>query len=371
MLEVGGSHLLQDDAENDATEDGVEPPAPAASDRLSPSLSDGRKSKLILHVDLNETILASDEALGRRTVASLDCFLASNTWGTVKHGKWEWLSDAPSLHPPCGGAVTYHSHHRQVHKFTSNAGKRFRGILDEHLRLLRWPEGVKEDRELCMKAEDGHLYHWILPSFFQLLQDLVREGRDFAVVFRTFGVDLPRVLSALSRSVLEGAHPLFPDLPDLKEQLRVNPAQGKIRCSPKGIAVTRGEERVSSRDGDRSLYQYFSSAEGLGGFQDDYNWWCMNRSTGGKPLWVDPFDQDVQHIFLDDNIRLSDKDSVVNTKVFTDPGGSDTREASVPELYDITLIQMDLLQAISDPHYFTKRIHICEENYARNLQQVA
>lgn len=74
------------------------------------------------------------------------------------------------------------------------------------------------------KGEDGRLYHWILPSFFQLLRDLVREGRDFAVLFRTFGTDLPRVLRTVQRALKDGAHPLFPDLPDLK----VSPDHGWI-----------------------------------------------------------------------------------------------------------------------------------------------
>lgn len=75
---------------------------------------------------------------------------------------------------------------------------------------------MQADRELAVRGEDGRLYHWILPSFFQLLIDLVQEGQDFAVVFRTFGTDLPRVLRAVSRALNEGAHPLFPDLPGLK-----------------------------------------------------------------------------------------------------------------------------------------------------------
>lgn len=74
---------------------------------------------------------------------------------------------------------------------------------------------LQGDRELAVKGEDGRLYHWILPSFLQLLKDLVQEGREFAVLFRTFGTDLPRVLRAVFRALNEGAHPLFPDLPDL------------------------------------------------------------------------------------------------------------------------------------------------------------
>lgn len=45
--------------------------------------------------------------------------------------------------------------------------------------------------------------------------------------------------------------------------------------------------------------------------------WASNTFSirGGKPLWVDPFDQHVQHIFIDDNIRQNDEDTIVNPKV--------------------------------------------------------
>lgn len=67
-----------------------------------------------------------------------------------------------------------------------------------------------------MKGEDGRRYHWVLPSFFRLLQDLVAQEAHFSVVFRTFGTDLPRMMSAMSSALTQGNHPLFPDLPDLK-----------------------------------------------------------------------------------------------------------------------------------------------------------
>lgn len=58
-------------------------------------------------------------------------------------------------------------------------------------------------------------------------------------------------------------------------------------------------------------------------------------------------------------------------QVFLDPGGTETRTASTLELYDLTLVQTDLLRAISDPGYFTQRVLICQENYEGNLQQGA
>uniref|UniRef100_A0A1A8HP44 Si:dkey-32e6.3 n=1 Tax=Nothobranchius kuhntae TaxID=321403 RepID=A0A1A8HP44_NOTKU len=328
-----------------------------------------RKKRLVIHIDLNNTILVSDAVTGQGTVAALEYFLTSVTWGKKNdHGKWEWLSDAPSLHPPSSDAVSYYSQFGRVPGFTSVAGRRFKGVLDEHLEQLRWPEGIKGDKELSVRGEDGRLYHWILPSFFQLLRDLTQEEWEFSILFRTFGTDLPRVLRAVSRAVNEGAHPLFPDLPELKLSLNLTP--GKIRCSKRAIVVSRAEERASSLDGDRGLYQYFSAVHGLGGFQDHFDWWASNSFSlrGGKPVWIDPFDQQVQHIFIDDNIRVNDEDTIVHPKVFLDPGGSDTRTASTFELYDITLVQTDLLRAISDPSYFTQRVHICLENYERNVQ---
>lgn len=45
--------------------------------------------------------------------------------------------------------------------------------------------------------------------------------------------------------------------------------------------------------------------------------WASNTFSirGGKPFWVDPFDQSVQHIFIDDNIRQNDEDTIVHPKV--------------------------------------------------------
>lgn len=53
------------------------------------------------------------------------------------------------------------------------------------------------------------------------------------------------------------------------------------------------------------------------GFFFPFSRWVANTysSLGGKPLWIDPFDQQVQHIFIDDNIRQNDEDTVVNSKV--------------------------------------------------------
>lgn len=47
-----------------------------------------RRKKLVLHIDLNNTILVSDAVTGQGTLAALDSFLTGVTWGKMsKHGK--------------------------------------------------------------------------------------------------------------------------------------------------------------------------------------------------------------------------------------------------------------------------------------------
>lgn len=45
--------------------------------------------------------------------------------------------------------------------------------------------------------------------------------------------------------------------------------------------------------------------------------WARNQfsSQGGKPLWIDPHDPSIHHIFIDDNIRLDDADTIVHPQV--------------------------------------------------------
>ncbi|KAK4815315.1 hypothetical protein QYF61_026220 [Mycteria americana] len=466
----------------------------------------GRRRRLVLHVDLNNTVVAADAMSGQGPRAALNVFLSTVTWGRAgAAGEWQWASDRPSLGPPCPGAVSYYSRHGRDPAFTeAGPGRCFGGLHARHLQLLEWP-GRPHD-VFSVPGEPSKHYHLILPAFFRLLDTLHREGRAFAVVFRTFGADLPRALRAVS-CALAGQHPRFPALRDVavsgtprarragegqpdglhgaphvrllsgrlavpllkapasaerkhsqllgkkllaggeracvrilegrvssravpgwaehpfsrrgaaaaergslarsrsqpcsalgstlgrnagnelqkllwmflgaltgnrnksSVQLPVDLTPGQIRCSKQGAVLTRGAERLATHKDGRKLYDYFSSFEGIGGFQDHFDWWARNQfsSQGGKPLWIDPHDPGVHHIFIDDNIRLDDADTVVHPQVFSEQGSSSPRHAPTSELYDICLVQTDLLEAIADEDYFLRCVRRCEENYDRYL----
>ncbi|XP_058028884.1 uncharacterized protein LOC131193099 isoform X2 [Ahaetulla prasina] len=328
-----------------------------------------KKRKLILHIDLNNTILVSDAITKQDPSAALNCYLSTVTWGKLSHtGEWQWVSESPSLHPPCQGAVSFYSQYGRNTKFTETpCGKKFQDLHRQHLKLLEWQ--AQPHPQLSVKGEQARHYHLVLPSFFRLLESLHREGREFAVIFRTFGTDLPRVLRAVS-CALEGQHPGFPALGGIS--LPVDLRLGKIRCSKKKVALSHGAEQLSSDDGCRKMYAYFSSREGISGFQDHFEWWAKNNysSQGGKPIWVDPQDPRVQHICIDDNIRLTDSDTIVHPQVFLGQGGDSPQTIPTSELYDICLVQTDLLEAIADVNYFCHCIKRCEENYENYLSRV-
>ncbi|XP_030314332.1 uncharacterized protein LOC115598998 [Calypte anna] len=325
----------------------------------------GRR-RLVLHVDLNNTVVVADAVSGQGPRAALNTFLSTVTWGRVgAAGEWQWASDRPSLRPPCPGVLSYYSHHGRDPAFTETGpGRCFRDLHAHHLQLLEWP-GKPHD-VLSVPGEENRHYHLILPSFFHLLETLHREGRAFAVVFRTFGTDLPRALRAVS-CALAGQHPRFPALRDLA--LPVDLTLGRIRCSKREVVLTRGAERLGTQEGGRKLYDYFSSFEGIGGFQDHFDWWAKNQfsSRGGKPLWIDPHDPDLHHIFIDDNIRLDDADTIVHPQVFSERGSRNPRRTPTSELYNICLVQTNLLEAIADEDYFLRCVRKCEENYERYL----
>ncbi|XP_028906691.1 uncharacterized protein LOC100682013 isoform X2 [Ornithorhynchus anatinus] len=267
--------------------------------------------KVVLHVDLNNTILVSDSVTNQGPLAALNNYLSTVCWGKLSQtGEWQWLSYSPSLLPPSPNAVNFYTQFGRNTRFTDgNLGLPFQSLLAHHLKLLEW--SGQPDKTFSIPGEDGKEYHRILPSFFHLLETLLRQGRHFAVVFRTFGQDLPPVLQAM-HSALKGQHPQFPALQEMAFPTNLSP--GRIQCSTREIVVSRGAERVSSRPDGRGMYRYFSSMEGLGGFRDHFEWWSKNSfsSRGGKPLWIDPHDPQVQHICFDDNIRLQDSDSIIH-----------------------------------------------------------
>jgi len=57
------------------------------------------------------------------------------------------------------------------------------------------PEGGKDKETVDFKDMLKNGRYYLIPSFFYLLRQLKKAKRDFSIVFRTFGTDLPALVS--------------------------------------------------------------------------------------------------------------------------------------------------------------------------------
>ena len=281
------------------------------------------------------------------------------------------------------------------------SGKQFNLYFKKHLELLRW-KYEQEDKKLTMKGEDGNLYHYILPSFFKLLNFLHHTGREHSIIIRTYGLDAPNVLRAIEHT-LQGNHPGFPQIIPhevngtpgrltrtegevFKCEVINNPIQDQNREFYGHFSRRRSNEvRRSSSvcaaksdvyNDETEIYEMMCSVDGVCGFVDDFKFWQDHEyhHTSGKPLWIDLSDPSVHHVIFDDNIRVTDEDSIVDVRVLEKPSEEDEpavwkslQSKHIQKFEDVCLVQADLLQSTENEDYFIEKVLKCERNYGRLL----
>jgi hypothetical protein len=229
---------------------------------------------LVLHFDVNKTIIICDAAAGVSLDEMLNSLLSECCWGP-RPAALEAAQDPATLSPPEKHAIavawaptigpsteppddaslitfsdllegelcmTKAPRKRLKKTFTDPGcvGERFRGTYDSLRTAMTLPDGVNLPKcavERPGQADDaahGDLksptrFHFILPSFFRMAQALHADGRRFSIVFRTFGVDLPEILGEWN-AFCSGKHPLWPhvrmDGADGRPDRRVVPPHG-------------------------------------------------------------------------------------------------------------------------------------------------
>ncbi|GFN97435.1 hypothetical protein PoB_002394100 [Plakobranchus ocellatus] len=358
---------------------------------------DNRKRKLIIHLDIRNTILVADSITNVSVEEALNSFLTSVTWGSEENSQWTWFSNIPSLKSPQPGLKTYYKYleaklvknpqdrvnlRLQTGDFAhTSLGRIFQKDFKIHLARLAWQFDTctSRDKVLTMSGRDGTPYHYILPGVYKLLHHLTAMRRDFAVVIRTYGRDGPNVMSSLNYGLL-GNHPAF------KTPLRL-----KVHKTP-GIIKRKGSnsfelQTYKARDGtgsgncseihqllthERDMYRMMCATQGISGYVDDFYHWQGNGyiHTAGKPLWLDTSDTRHHHIFFDDNFRADDEDSIVDVRVFNKDNGHEARSLGLSEvalLENACLVQADLLESIADEDYFLRMVRECEQKYTHLL----
>lgn len=343
--------------------------------------------KLILHIDVNNTILVGDSKTKLTVLEGvLNEYMTEIVWGNVDEcGSWTPTDDPISTKPPNLGAQSYYKYaenrfkkagkerwqfKEHVRRFTfHDVGKRFRPHVEKVKESLKFKGNLSENEyqvvePLFMKEEDG-LYYRIIPSYFKLLNHLLENNRDFAVILRTFGGDGEVALKA-TKLYTQNLHPdmKFPSSMNLSVDL--NP--GKILPFEGGMLIrTSNGREYGTFD---KIYEEFSQSNGVQLYQDNYDWWKKNRfaSSAGKPLLVDPKDSSAHHILFDDNIRTWDPwDNIVNLIV---KEGQHFKPKNSQEYLDgICMLRTDLFQSILNENYFIEKVNMCEANFDQFLSK--
>lgn len=272
---------------------------------------------------------------------------------------------------------------QKLGKFTEENGKQFAPILSKHLKLIEWTYDYNE--YLTVRSTNGKLYHYILPTFFNTICVMHKEQRDFAIIIRTFGLDIPSILNAI-RAFLNGDHPMYPERRDinlygvpytLTMDIESNEYVYKfLTCDNSKTVTTRNE---------KDIIAHWNSIEGIAAVKDDFDYWSENNFhySASKPLWInDESDESDRvknhHIFFDDCIHPRDYDSIVHLRQMESEesagfplGGSPPRQSSVlnptdTEKYvNINLVQSELLECISNHNYFIDKIDLCERRFTK------
>jgi len=233
LLEIGSEHLDLEAVNAlvrtvDLNEDGTIG-AQEFADLLNapPPPPEGQLPHLVLHFDINQTVLMMDSITNSSQSQLLSEVLSNAAWGTVNTSRgtpsWEAnLDEPPSLVAPSKGLKTYcqfvreyvpkEEQRRSLRTFTDHGcpGESFHPHVGRLADFLRLPTYVisKADTEFLESIGLHHHNHLLLPSFLMAIRRLKQMGRSFSVCFRTFGCDLSTIAREFN-AVCENRHPLF------------------------------------------------------------------------------------------------------------------------------------------------------------------
>lgn len=387
-----------------------------------PELSSSLKEyghHLVVHFDINETILVGDQAGGDTREDCLNKMLAkaafvrmmpsadqndngndsvggvsyeetsaiipTHWWNDVPIGKeggdndddtslsappplyigWEW---------PAGCCPYYRTALKMKAKmFTELDGAPYRGVL-------RKIEQGLHHRDIPELPQLGNM----LPAFFYTLQHFSKSKQKKTLVFRTMGTDLPEIARAVT-AFAQGKHPDYPDFYDptlvmsrdsiVKGRWHRNPENGSTiyQLFQGGDGSCSSETMVAA--GDQEILDFIHSRT-VCGIQDDYEFWNANNYEpwSGKPVWQLP---DVHHVLLDDNIHNLKNDAIASIRrqvdVIVDEASSGTTTSHTFETLTSTeilaeqgrhLIRVPTIAPILHPSWFLEVINMAQESFA-------
>lgn len=374
-------------------------------DNISQSQSRILQKRVILHFDINKTIIISDQASGVSTYDMINSLLTECVWGYIIDpsksresrgtSDWQMLDPIPSPKPPILEDIRkfltlgdYLENHTNISKqerrkikttFASKGsiGESCKEYFDALNQALKIPLTTGDTTGLLDPFISNGYYH-IIPSFFKFVSTMHQEDMNFRICFRTFGHDVSKIAHEYNM-FCENKHPLFPleksmDGKDkhcgknIDRRLHLPQYSAKLlRCghtsSDIHMAYVDSDQTVQIESGAHMVMQrimnWFSEDNGVGAgvytvaIRDDYDWWgnqCHGSDLSGKLLLVHPNptadDDSTIQIFFDDNIEL-DRAHIVDVR-----DAETFQPIPFADSKDKYLVRVDPYAAITDTDYF-------------------
>ncbi|GKZ00164.1 hypothetical protein MPSEU_000969600 [Mayamaea pseudoterrestris] len=352
---------------------------------------------LVLHFDINETILLGDEAGGDTREDVLNKMLAKSAFVRMEptpasdrtnededtgecsmplsykehtsklvpkvwwngdpiyattpnhcsppplYTKWKWPNNC------CPYYRT--SYKRQSKTFVHHRGKNYKPLYDM----------------LESKLTQNHLHEThpvlphILPAFWETLQELSRRQTKLTLVLRTMGSDLHDIAQCLSLFAT-GKHPDYPNFHNENLILRPDQLYRGVwtRQPPHVYQLWQADELVAS--GDDAVVALIQS-QTVCGIQDDYQFWKMHGCApwAGKPVWI-PSNDSIQHVLFDDNIHNLEHDGIASVrKQQHDDSWETLSGAQILEQHGKHLIRTPTIEPALNPRWFVEQIDAAME----------
>lgn len=229
--------------------------------------------RLVLHFDINKTLIASDKATNKSIDNILNELLAEKyraVWDENEEYPISFEEYADKMTDSRENKIIFVHHfidYLKEHKHPSLAY-----VLHDYLSALT-----------AINASEGTVFN----SFYSLLNFLDQEKIPYSIILRSFGREVMEV-----KEEIEKIHQMAFDI-------------GKFQ---QGSLVLETGEIITDAP---SIYQLLKSSSHVA-IQDDWTYWNVHRmaSAKGKPFYVNQEDDEILPIFFDDNIHL--KDSYTN-----------------------------------------------------------
>lgn len=341
------------------------------------------KTKLVVHFDINETILVGDDAGGDTRDDCLNKILAKSAFVRIPDGSSDKYEEAKPTHwwdgtplnqdgttaPPAlytgwdwpPNCVPYYrtAFKKLSSTFTLGHGKVYRSLYDQMQAKVTFRH--QDDQDL------PEILSHIIPSFFLTLKTLLERPQPTHIVFRTFGSDLHLIAQAVT-CFAKGLHPDYLDF--VCQDLWLDESNlFRGRWNEHGMYQLWSYDGTTVVASGGAAIMEFLATKPCCGIQDDYDFWAKHHCEpwAGKPVWVVPLDASVHHILLDDNIHNLEHDGIASIHAQGEDGQFHVLSGkNILGSQGLHLIRVPTIEPILNEHWFLEQLDAAQQRFEAN-----